>query len=69
MSRLIRFAINAYQRFFKSQRLYPRCKYFPCCSDYTLLAVAEYGVLRGLLKSARRILRCNPFAKGGLDLP
>ena len=43
------------------------CKYIPCCSEYTRQAVMKYGAFRGLLKGAWRILRCNPFSKGGYD--
>ncbi|MDO8669014.1 MAG: membrane protein insertion efficiency factor YidD [Candidatus Buchananbacteria bacterium] len=43
------------------------CKYHPTCSDYAYLAVEKYGILKGGLKSIWRILRCNPFSKGGHD--
>jgi len=43
------------------------CIYTPTCSEYTRLAVEKYGVIKGLLKGAWRILRCNPFSKGGED--
>ena len=43
------------------------CKYEPTCSEYAKQAIEKYGVLRGGLKSLKRILRCNPFSKGGYD--
>ncbi len=43
------------------------CIYTPTCSMYTQDAIEKYGVVRGILKGCRRILRCNPFAKGGFD--
>ncbi|HHW51003.1 MAG TPA: membrane protein insertion efficiency factor YidD [Pseudoclavibacter sp.] len=43
------------------------CRYYPSCSAYALDAVAQYGVIRGGVMSVRRILRCNPFARGGVD--
>lgn len=43
------------------------CKYTPSCSEYAMEAVERYGVMRGGLMSAWRLLRCNPFAKGGYD--
>ena len=43
------------------------CRYNPSCSQYTLEAIKKYGVLRGSIKGFLRILRCNPFAKGGDD--
>lgn len=44
-----------------------RCKYTPSCSTYMGQAVNKYGILRGSAMGAFRILRCNPFSKGGFD--
>ena len=44
-----------------------RCKYYPTCSEYTKQAIEKYGFIRGTFKGFRRILRCNPFSKGGYD--
>lgn len=43
------------------------CKYEPTCSEYMLQAIEEYGVKRGLILGIKRILKCNPFSKGGYD--
>jgi len=43
------------------------CKYYPSCSRYTLEAIQEYGLVRGVALGAWRILRCNPWARGGVD--
>ena len=43
------------------------CKYYPTCSEYTKQAIQKYGAGRGVLKGIARILRCNPFSKGGYD--
>ena len=43
------------------------CKYLPTCSEYATLAIATHGPVRGVLLAIWRILRCNPFARGGLD--
>ncbi len=45
----------------------PACRYRPTCSEYAVEAVERYGVLRGGLMAAWRLLRCNPFVKGGFD--
>lgn len=43
------------------------CKYYPTCSEYAKLAIEKYGAAKGIIKSIKRILRCNPFSKGGYD--
>ncbi len=45
----------------------PSCRYYPTCSEYSVQAINKHGVLKGLLKTTGRILRCNPFSKGGYD--
>ena len=47
----------------------PTCKYHPSCSEYALLAYREYGLVRGTAKSVWRLLRCNPWSRGGVDYP
>jgi putative membrane protein insertion efficiency factor len=44
-----------------------QCKYLPTCSEYSYIAVTRFGVLKGGWLTVRRIGRCHPFAKGGLD--
>lgn len=44
-----------------------RCRYYPSCSRYALDAVQRYGVFKGLVLATWRLLRCNPFSKGGID--
>ncbi len=43
------------------------CKYEPTCSEYTKQAIEKYGVIKGTFKGIKRILKCNPFSKGGYD--
>jgi len=43
------------------------CRYLPSCSDYAATAIAVHGPLRGTLLALGRLLRCHPFARGGLD--
>lgn len=45
------------------------CRHIPTCSDYGRLALKQYGFVCGTLKTIWRILRCNPWGKGGCDLP
>jgi len=59
--------IRFYQKRISPAKGVACCKYIPCCSEYTRQAVEKYGVIRGLLKGFWRILRCNPFSKGGYD--
>ena len=45
----------------------PCCRYIPTCSQYAMEAIEKYGAIKGGLLAAYRILRCNPFSKGGYD--
>ncbi|MBI4434948.1 membrane protein insertion efficiency factor YidD [Candidatus Uhrbacteria bacterium] len=45
------------------------CKFHPTCSEYTRVSVLKYGVIRGVLRGSWRIIRCNPFSRGGVDEP
>jgi putative membrane protein insertion efficiency factor len=58
--------IRLYQRAV-SPALPRRCKYHPTCSQYAVQAVRRYGILRGVVLAAWRLLRCNPWSHGGVD--
>jgi putative membrane protein insertion efficiency factor len=58
--------IRFYRRFV-SPALPQRCKYHPSCSEYAVEAIRTYGVLRGLVLAAWRLMRCNPWSHGGVD--
>ena len=45
----------------------PTCKYYPTCSQYAIEAIRVHGVFKGFYLAFFRILRCNPFCKGGYD--
>lgn len=45
----------------------PCCRYYPTCSQYALEALEKHGAIKGGYLAVRRILRCNPFHKGGYD--
>lgn len=66
--------INIYQRSLSfdhgpMKHLYPNgfCRFYPSCSEYGKAAILKYGVVLGGLKSVWRIMRCNPWNKGGYD--
>ena len=44
-----------------------RCRFRPTCSDYAITAIERYGIIKGGLKAAWRVFRCNPWSKGGWD--
>ena len=44
-----------------------KCKYYPTCSEYTIEAIEKYGIIKGSFLGIKRILKCNPFSKGGYD--
>ena len=43
------------------------CRYFPSCSQYMIEAILKRGLIVGILLGTWRIIRCNPFSKGGID--
>lgn len=43
------------------------CRFYPSCSEYSILAINKYGPLKGLEKTLIRILKCGPWSKGGVD--
>jgi len=68
MKRFVILLLRAWKLFISP--LYPpSCRYYPSCSEYAILAVEKYGILRGGVKALLRILRCNPLFKGGVDYP
>lgn len=60
------FFIRIYQKFI-SPLLGSNCRYTPTCSQYAIEAIQKHGVIKGILLGGWRILRCNPFSKGGFD--
>ena len=59
--------IRFYQKYLSAMKGVATCKYTPTCSQYALEAIEKYGALKGGLMGLWRILRCNPFSKGGYD--
>jgi putative membrane protein insertion efficiency factor len=64
--RLLLLPLRAYQHAV-SPMLGARCKYYPSCSEYAAQAIERFGILRGLVLAAWRLLRCNPWSHGGFD--
>lgn len=46
----------------------PTCRFYPTCSQYAVEAISVHGALKGSYLAIRRILKCHPFHKGGIDL-
>lgn len=61
------FLIRTYQLTISPVFSHGSCRYNPTCSQYAVEAIEIHGVFKGSLMAARRILRCNPFSKGGWD--
>ncbi|MEO0107910.1 MAG: membrane protein insertion efficiency factor YidD [candidate division WOR-3 bacterium] len=48
--------------------LLPRvCRFYPTCSEYAAQSIERYGLLKGILRSTVRVMRCNPWCAGGYD--
>jgi len=66
-ARLLLFALRVYQTFF-SALMPSACKFYPSCSHFAVDAVRIHGARRGSWLALRRISRCHPFTRGGVDL-
>ncbi|MGO9562402.1 MAG: membrane protein insertion efficiency factor YidD [Candidatus Korobacteraceae bacterium] len=66
MKQAVQFVLRMYRRFL-SPMLPHSCRFVPTCSEYAMEAVERYGVGRGSLLAAGRLLRCHPFARAGYD--
>ncbi len=66
MKKLLILLIIFYRKYISPMK-HTKCPYFPTCSEYGLEAIERYGALKGSILAVWRILRCNPFSKGGYD--
>ncbi|MBN1623312.1 MAG: membrane protein insertion efficiency factor YidD [Clostridia bacterium] len=66
MKKLLLWLINIYKKGI-SPYTTPKCKYYPTCSTYAYQAIEKHGAFKGAGLAVWRILRCNPFSKGGVD--
>jgi hypothetical protein len=67
LRRLFIAPIRAYQRFLSPLKMRPTCRFAPTCSCYAIEAIEQRGVVVGVAKTLWRLLRCNPFCRGGYD--
>ena len=67
VKRLLIKLVKLYQRMpFKSHN---KCRFIPTCSNYAITVLEDFGAIKGSWLTIKRIIRCNPFNKGGIDLP
>ena len=67
MKKILTGLIRFYQRALSPLKRRPCCKYYPTCSSYAIDAINEWGALRGSALAVWRVMRCNPFSRGGID--
>ena len=67
MKKIMIHMIRFYQKYLSPLKVRTHCIYTPTCSQYAIEALEKYGALKGSLLAIWRILRCNPFSKGGYD--
>ena len=66
MKKILITMIRFYQRYLSPLKS-TKCPYHPSCSNYGIEAIQKYGAFKGGILALWRILRCNPFSKGGYD--
>jgi hypothetical protein len=74
LKKIVLFMIRIYQKLFSFDHSFwakPEiiriCVFHPSCSEYTYQAIERFGIIKGSLLGLYRIIRCNPFSKGGID--
>lgn len=67
MKRALLALLRFYKRHISPGLPQNRCKYLPTCSEYAYEAIERHGAIRGSLLAVWRVLRCNPFSRGGYD--
>ena len=67
MKRILLSCIRFYQKHLSGLKGYSSCKFYPTCSKYSIEAIEKHGALKGGILALWRVLRCNPFSKGGDD--
>lgn len=67
MARILIFLISLYQKYISPLKTRPSCRFTPTCSAYAKEALSKWGFFAGSILALWRLLRCNPFCKGGYD--
>ena len=67
MKHICIFLIGLYRKFLSPLKGRPTCRFVPTCSEYAIEAYRIHGFFKGTALTVYRILRCNPFCKGGFD--
>jgi len=66
MNKIFIYLLRFY-RYFISPMMASRCRFYPTCSEYSLQAFEEYGSIKAIFLTLKRLLRCHPFCEGGVD--
>ncbi len=66
MKKIAELLITAYRKYISPLKA-PCCRYYPTCSEYALEAVKKHGAVKGTILAVWRLLRCNPYSRGGVD--
>lgn len=74
MKTLLIVMIRVYQKtlspdhgLFRARHPYGYCRFYPTCSEYSVESIKEFGVIKGLFLTIKRLLKCNPFSSPGID--
>lgn len=69
MKKIILFLLRVYKKWISPifSQMGIHCKYYPTCSEYMRQAIVKYGIVKGVFLGLKRLIRCNPFSKGGYD--
>lgn len=67
ISRILIFLVGIYRKYISPLKSTPSCRFTPSCSEYAIEALREWGAIIGSALTIWRILRCNPFGRGGYD--
>ncbi|MBE5964443.1 MAG: membrane protein insertion efficiency factor YidD [Lachnospira sp.] len=67
IKKLLISCVRFYQKYLSPLKPHSTCIYTPTCSEYAIEALNKYGAVKGTFLTCKRIIKCNPFSKGGYD--